>query len=247
MFEPVLPGLALRAASGIGSPNPTRGSKSYENSRPGRSSAALGLEASSMSSRSRTAVRRSVNWAAKSAAATSSNEASPASRSCVAVVPPTVDLLAYQLHDEGAALRFNSGGFQVVKPASSPPTRPRTLGKDFCPGAPAVRSPLGLGQIEAGLGPETSKPAQGHEPVRAARPMPAQRFEPYFVDHSAQDGDGHNRVVGVAQDRDEVGNEVNGQGQVGHQQAQPDPDAAGKGDVGGQIFEQPDQVGQDPK
>jgi len=25
-----------------------------------------------------------------------------------------VDLLAYQLHDEGAAPRFNSGGFQVV-------------------------------------------------------------------------------------------------------------------------------------
>src|SRR5674476_61262 len=34
-----------------------------------------------------------------------------------AVVPPTVDLLAYQLHDEGPALRFNSGGFHVVQPA----------------------------------------------------------------------------------------------------------------------------------
>ena len=40
-----------------------------------------------------------------------------------------VDLLAYQLHDEGAALRFNSGGFQVVKPASSPPTRPPRSGR----------------------------------------------------------------------------------------------------------------------
>jgi len=44
-----------------------------------------------------------------------------------------VDLLAYQLHDEGAALRFNSGGFQVVKPASSAPTRPPRSGRTSAP------------------------------------------------------------------------------------------------------------------
>jgi hypothetical protein len=69
---------------------------------------------------------------------------------------------------------------------------------------------------EAGLGPEASNSTQGNEAVRAARPLPAKPFEPDPVDHATQDGDGHDRVVGIAQDRDKVGHQVNGQGQVVH-------------------------------
>jgi len=87
----------------------------------------------------------------------------------------------------------------------------RTPGKDIYPGASAGRSPLGLGQIEAGLGPETGESAKGGEPVRGARPLPVQRFEADRADDAAQDGDDHDGVVGIAQDRDEVGNEVDGE------------------------------------
>lgn len=63
--------------------------------------------------------------------------------------------------------------------------------------------------------------------------MPSDGVEAGSADGGAEHRDDDDGVVGVAEDRDEVGDEVDGQGQVGQQEAQSDADAAGQVAVSG--------------
>jgi hypothetical protein len=70
--------------------------------------------------------------------------------------------------------------------------------------------------------------AHGGEAVVGAGPVAIQRLRTGVPDDRAQGGCDHDGVVGIAEDRDEVRYQVEGHGQVGQQQPQPDPDAAGQ-------------------
>lgn len=65
-----------------------------------------------------------------------------------------------------------------------------------------------------------------------------------MADDRAQRQHHDDRVVGVAEDRDEVGNQVDRKHQVDQEQHQPDTDATGEFSVSGQPSQQYDGVGQ---
>ncbi len=62
----------------------------------------------------------------------------------------------------------------------------------------------------SGLTLEASEAAERGEAVRGPRPVCQQWLDPDPADDAAQDGDDHDGVVGVAQDRDEVRDQVEG-------------------------------------
>jgi AraC-like DNA-binding protein len=76
------------------------------------------------------------------------------------------------------------------------------------------------------------------QPVRGSGPVTPDRVGAAAADDRAQrDGD-DDGVVGVADDGNEVGHQVDRRDQVGQQQPQPDAYPSGQGGVGGEAFEE---------
>lgn len=74
--------------------------------------------------------------------------------------------------------------------------------------------------------------------------MAVERVGAGVAGNRAQDEGDHDGVVGVADDRHEVGDDVDRGGQVHQQQHQPDSDPGGHGLVGGEAADESQQVGQ---
>jgi hypothetical protein len=68
--------------------------------------------------------------------------------------------------------------------------------------------------------------AQGGETVAGSRPLAADRLDAGVAHGPAKDGGDDDGIVGIAQDRDEVGPQVEGECDVGQQQREPCPDPA---------------------
>src|SRR4029453_14744090 len=88
-------------------------------------------------------------------------------------------------------------------------------------------------QYQGGPGPRFW-PRHSSEPVVATWPVGSDRVEPGAADNTAQHGNDNDGVVGVAEDRYEIGDEIDRNSKGGQQQAKPDPDSAGEGLVTGQ-------------
>jgi hypothetical protein len=103
------------------------------------------------------------------------------------------------------------------------------------------------------VGPRTARPrsrpceaADGLESLLGAGPVTGDRVRSGPADHRSQDERDEDRVVGVAEDRDEVGDQVDRHRQVGEQAPQPEAYAAGQRGVAREPGDEPEQVGQQP-
>jgi hypothetical protein len=93
---------------------------------------------------------------------------------------------------------------------------------------------------------EASEAGQCGESVVTAGPALAHGIEAGAAYDAAQHRGDDDGAVGVAQDRDEIGDRVEGYRQVDQQQHQADADAAGQRFVRGQVPDQAQQIGKGP-
>ncbi|SRR6266511_4142914 len=89
-------------------------------------------------------------------------------------------------------------------------------------------------------------PQSGHSILRS-RPVPTHGLPSGSSNHRTEDGRHDDRVVGVANDRDEVGHQVDGDGQVDEKKPKANPNLAGQAGVGCEASEKPYRVGKDPE
>ena len=75
---------------------------------------------------------------------------------------------------------------------------------------------------------EASQPRHSGEPVVGTGPVGSDRVEPGAADDTAQHSSDDDGVVGVAEDRYEIGDEIDRYSEVGQQQSKPNPDSGGR-------------------
>ena len=74
---------------------------------------------------------------------------------------------------------------------------------------------------------EAGEACHGSEPVVGAWPMGSNRVESGATNDTAQHGGDDDGIVGVAEDRYEVGNKIDRNCEVGQQQSKPDANPRG--------------------
>lgn len=103
-------------------------------------------------------------------------------------------------------------------------------------------------QFDSGLGSRCPGQTLDHgEAGRTPGPVAFQRTGACAADHRAQDQGHDNDIVGIADDRQEIRDQVDGHQQISQQQEQPHADSTRKAPVGGQAAQEGEQVWQQSK
>ena len=76
--------------------------------------------------------------------------------------------------------------------------------------------------------------------------MLSERFGAGPLDGGTQNKGGDDGVVRISDDGDEVGNEVDGDGEVGQEEPEPHAHSAGQGPIAGEACDEADEVGKQP-
>src|SRR4249920_2714190 len=96
-----------------------------------------------------------------------------------------------------------------------------------------IRKMLGVSLGSPGSGGDASEPLHRTQALGSARPVSVERLGTCCTCHRSQYQGNDDRVICVADDRDEVRHQVDGEDQVDQQECQPDPHPTGKRGVGG--------------
>src|SRR4051812_1295864 len=80
-----------------------------------------------------------------------------------------------------------------------------------------------------------------------ARPMPTNGFSAGALNDRAQNPADNDGIVGVAEDGNEIGDQIEGHGEISQEQPEPNPNSARQSVVARQTAKEPKRIGQQSK